>query len=59
LIGSGKAKINSASMMEFGVGAQILRALGVESVKIVGRLHKRYEILELFGLKVVGYRDLK
>lgn len=49
----------TASMMEFGTGAQILRSLGVESVIILRRSPRPYDILELFGLRVVGYRDLE
>lgn len=49
----------TSSMMEFGIGAQILRALGVEAVTILCRTKRPYEILELFGLRVVGYRQLE
>lgn len=53
------ATSQTASMMEFGMGAQILRALGVESVIILRRSPRPYDILELFGLRVAGYRDLE
>ena len=47
-----------STMMEFGVGARILRALGVEAVTILCRTPRSYDILELFGLRVVGYQEL-
>jgi GTP cyclohydrolase II len=47
-----------STMMEFGVGARILRALGVEAVTILCRTTRSYDILELFGLRVVGYQEL-
>ncbi len=50
---------NGSSMTEFGIGAQILRAVGVKAVTILCRTKRPYEILELFGLHVVGYRELR
>ena len=47
-----------SSMTDFGIGAQILRAVGVKAVTILCRTKRPYEILELFGLHVVGYREL-
>jgi GTP cyclohydrolase II len=46
-------------MTEFGIGAQILRAVGVKAVTILCRTKRPYEILKLFGLHVVGYRELR
>lgn len=58
--GSGPAATQqTTSMMEFGMGAQILRSLAVESVIILRRSPRPYDILELFGLRVVGYRELE
>ncbi len=42
---------------DFGVGAQILRALGLKQITVITSNPKKHIALEGYGLKVVGHRD--
>jgi 3,4-dihydroxy 2-butanone 4-phosphate synthase/GTP cyclohydrolase II len=43
---------------DFGIGAQILRALGAQTLTLITRNPKRYSGLTGFGLNIDGFRDL-
>ncbi|HPB51388.1 MAG TPA: 3,4-dihydroxy-2-butanone-4-phosphate synthase [Myxococcota bacterium] len=42
---------------DFGIGAQILRALGVQAINLITRNPGRYSGLTGFGLKLAGFTD--
>jgi len=44
---------------DFGIGAQILRCLGAQSLTLITRNPKRYSGLTGFGLNLAGFRDLE
>jgi 3,4-dihydroxy 2-butanone 4-phosphate synthase/GTP cyclohydrolase II len=44
---------NAAMMREYGVGAQILRDLGITNVELLSGTHRSLEGLSSFGISVV------
>lgn len=48
----------AASLREFGVGAQILKCLGITSIHLLSRSKKTVSGLSLFGIDIVGYTEL-
>ena len=54
-ISSGKTtQLKAAQLREYGVGAQILRALGVKKIKLLSNSEHAISGAELFGLEIVG-----
>lgn len=55
---TGGNRQRSAVMKEYGVGAQILRDLGVSRITLLSNTKKPIAGLESFGLEIVGYHPL-
>ena len=52
--GHSEAKQREAEWLEIGLGAQILKDLGVSSIKIMSSRERHYVGLEGFGIKIAG-----
>lgn len=52
-------KSPSDAQRDFGIGAQILRELGVKSIRLITRYDRKRIALEGYGLKVVDYVPLE
>ncbi len=47
-----------STMREYGLGAQILRDLGVRKITLLSTSHRTLSGLDNFGISVVGYEDV-
>ena len=52
--GHSEAKQREAEWLEIGLGAQILKELGISSIRIMSSRERHYVGLEGFGIKIAG-----
>ncbi len=58
LYGSPTTSRETAGMREYGVGAQILRDLGITQIELLSSTHKNLVGLDSFGISVVAQRPI-